>query len=123
MTFVVRTAADPTSLIPVVRRVITEVDPNAPILDMIMPVAIRDRLMDRERVLTIVLGVFGSIALLLTCLGIYGMLAYSVNRKTSEIGVRMALGALPHDVLYMVFKECLVPVVIGITIVLPRHLP
>jgi predicted permease len=116
MIFNVRTAADPLALIPTIRRIIGEIDPSEPILDIITPLEIRDRLVDRERMLATLLAVFGSMALLLSCLGIYGMLAFFVNRRTAEIGVRMALGAHSQDIIRMVVRESLTAVVIGIAL-------
>ena len=62
---------------------------------------------------------FGGLALLLACIGVYGTMAYRVSRRTHEIGVRLALGAHRHDVLWMITKECLILVVVGLVTGVP----
>ena len=73
-----------------------------------------NRRIQQERQLTIQLILFGAVALLLCAIGIYGMLAYTVGFRTPEIGLRMALGAQRSNVVSMVIRESLTPVVIGI---------
>lgn len=116
MTFVLRTSQDPMTLLPPVREAVNKLDPSVPVLDAITPVDLRDRMMNRERLFMDLLIFFGALGVFLTCLGIYGMLNYMVSRRTSEIGVRMALGASRSDVVRMVVRESLVPVGVGITI-------
>jgi len=122
-TFVLRTAGDPASLSPTVRRIMNEFDPNLPIFDVMTQQEQVSRRVQQERLLTNLLVLFGGIALLLCCLGIYGMLAYSVSRKTSEIGLRMALGAQRPAVVRMVVRESLIPVAIGIVVGLGAAFP
>jgi len=66
-----------------------------------------------ERLMARLSAAFGSLAILLTCIGVYGVLVYSVSRRTSEIAIRMALGAMPWDILRLVVGEGLRPVVVG----------
>jgi ABC-type antimicrobial peptide transport system permease subunit len=72
-----------------------------------------------ERLMASLAGGFGVLGLLLACVGLYGLLAYSVARRTREIGVRMALGAQPSGVLWMVGKGALRLVVLGVALGLP----
>ena len=76
----------------------------------------------RERVVAILSSVFGGLALLLGCIGLYGTLAYAVVRRTAEFGVRMALGANARTLVRMVIGESLRPVVLGIVVGLPLAL-
>jgi predicted permease len=115
MTFAVRTAAeDPTELVPAVRNVLAGMDPNLPIYDVAAQREWIDLNVMQEERYARLLVVFGAIAVLLACSGIYGTLAYLVNRRTSEIGIRMAIGARRYDVVGMILRESLIPVVVGI---------
>lgn len=116
VTLVLRTEGDPAALIPTVRSAMAELETTAPIYGEITPLTLRDRQIKQERLLATLLVFFASVALLLSCLGIYGMLAYAVNRRTSEIGLRMALGAPQGKVIRMVVRDCLVPVGTGIVL-------
>lgn len=78
-----------------------------------------DRMMIQERLLAILSSFFGALALLLACIGLYGLMAYSVSSRTAEIGIRMALGAKPGTILRRVWREVLMLVGIGIIIGLP----
>ena len=75
-----------------------------------------------ERLTAVLSGFFGVLALMLACLGLYGVMAYTAARRTNEIGIRMALGATRSEVLGMVLKECLLLVGIGIVIGIPAAL-
>src|SRR2546426_5002600 len=78
------------------------------------PVELRDTQIKRERQVTVLLVLFGLVALILCCLGVYGLLAYIVTQRKPEIAVRIALGARRDEVLLMVLRESLVPAAIGI---------
>jgi putative ABC transport system permease protein len=82
--------------------------------DVMTGVAYKEREWKKERLLMGFLVFFGLLALLISCLGIYALLAYSVNWRTAEIGIRMALGAQRPAVIRMVVRESLVPVIVGI---------
>jgi putative ABC transport system permease protein len=105
MTLVVRCAADPDSTVSAVRLRIAALDSEAPVYD----VALADQLIDRStaprRLDLLLLGVFAGLALLLAVVGIYGLLAYAVGRRTREIGIRLALGAHPAGILRLVIGE------------------
>jgi ABC-type antimicrobial peptide transport system permease subunit len=101
---------------PAVRQVLTGLDPDVPVLDSMTPVQLRDVLIKRERFSAGLLICFSVACLLLSCMGLYSMLAYAVSERTSEISIRMALGAKSRQVVHMVIRESIAPVIIGLSI-------
>lgn len=119
MTVFVRTSADPTSMFQAVRAKVRELDANLPIVAMrTVQEDLNDTLIT-ERMTASLSVVFGFLATLLAIVGLYGVMAYSVARRTREIGIRMALGALEGRVVWMVMKEVLVLVILGVAAALP----
>ena len=109
-----RTAGDPAALSAAVRRAVTEVDPNQPIWD-VRPLAERiDATFSTARLYTFLLAVFAGLALLLATVGLYGVLAYQVSRRTREFGIRFALGALHAQVMALVLRRGLRLLALGI---------
>lgn len=103
--FIARTSQDPMAMVPALRRAIWSEDKNAPVTDVItMDQLVRlNRAEPKFRAL--LLGSFGAFGLVLAMIGIYGMISYGVTQRTHEIGIRMALGAHPANVLRMVIRE------------------
>ncbi len=116
MNIVVRSAGDPTALMPLLRQEVRALDPNLPVANL--------RTMDSHlgialmpaRITGIALGVFGLLGLLLASVGMYGVMAYSVAQRTREIGIRMAIGAAAQDVVRLIMRQGLQLVLIGVVL-------
>jgi hypothetical protein len=115
-TLAVRVAGDPLTLVGPIRQAIRELDPNQPIRSIATLRGVMSESIARDRFFTLLFGVFGGLALVLSAVGVYGVIAYSVGQHTQEIGVRMALGARAADILQMVVREGMFPVFAGITL-------
>jgi len=115
---IVRTQGDPATLAAALRQAVTSVHPDIFVDARTLTSQIEGSLV-RERLLAHLSGFLGALAMLLACVGIYGVVAYGVTRRTSEIGVRMALGAVPGDVVRMVLRETMLLASFGIAIGLP----
>jgi len=104
-TFQVRTAADPATIIPVFRSIVSQVDNNLPLFSIKTESEQIEGSLFQERLIARMSSFFGGLSLLLACVGLYGLLSYEVTRRTREIGVRMALGAKPPDILRFVVGQ------------------
>ena len=114
-----RTTGDPAALVQPVQRALTAADASLAVLDVEpLPDLIRDSIA-QDRLVAQVVTFFGIVALVLAALGLYGVLAYATLRRTSEFGLRMALGARPGDVTGMVLREALTLVAAGVLVGLP----
>jgi predicted permease len=114
MGFALRTAGDPLSAINSVRRIVHELAPTLPVADLTTQSQVIEGTIIQERTFAILCTAFGLLALLMACVGLYGTLAYAVARRTGEIGIRMALGAMRSNIIWMVIREVLVLAGIGL---------
>jgi predicted permease len=119
MTVYVRTTLDPQQVMGSVRRKVQNLDSNIPVYEMRTTQEQLDLSLRTERLVASLSAVFGALATLLAVIGLYGVMAYTVARRTREIGIRMALGAEQGNVIWMVMKEVLVLVGAGVVIGVP----
>ncbi len=117
-----RVAGKPENLEESVRRTLAEIDPNLTVLDMMSLPEQLARNFNQDRLIARLTELYGLLALVLACVGLYGVTAYSVARRTSEIGIRMALGATRSNVLRLVMRSALFQLGLGLAIALPAAL-
>lgn len=118
-TVVIRTGPPPQAMLPFIRKAVADVDPNIPLVEVTTMEEQISKGLQRERMFATLCGGFGALALILSVIGLYGVMSYSISRRRGEIGVRLALGARPRDVLAMVLREGLVLAGAGILIGAP----
>jgi predicted permease len=113
---VVRTAGDPSAMIDTMRAAMQKVDPELPVTGVTTQTDNIENRVSQERLFALAYSLFGGLALLLACIGLFGLMSYSVSRRTNEIGIRMALGAQRSGVVGMVLRESMIMVAIGVTL-------
>jgi len=111
-----RTKGDPAKAIPAVRSVMHSLAPTVPLLAVRTIAQTLDQSLTAPRIGAELLGTFGLLALILAAIGTFGVMSYSVNQRTNEIGIRMALGAQPSDVLRLILSSGMAMVVAGIVV-------
>ena len=116
MTLVVRTDRDPVAIAPSIQREIRSIDPNQPLSDVRTMDQVMSEWVGRSRFNTLLLGLFAGLATLLSAVGIFGVMNYSVALRTHEIGLRLAIGAQPRQVLMLILKQGLVLTIVGVVL-------
>jgi predicted permease len=118
----IRTVSDPTPLTPQVREMINQINDKIPVFGI---TTLSDQLhqnLSQERLIAQLVSFFGALALILACIGLYGVMAQGVARRTSEIGIRMALGARGGNIAWMILRETLCLVLAGLLLGVPAAL-
>jgi putative ABC transport system permease protein len=119
MTLVVRaactagTVCEASTLVPALRQAVWSLDRNLPVADVWTMDAVVDAAQSRPRFTLLLLASFAGVALVLAAVGVYGVMSYTVSRRTHEIGVRLALGAAPRSIVSMIVREGMVVASIG----------
>ena len=119
MTYALRTDGDPQRHAAAVRQIVREADARVPVTNVKTLAADIDQTINQEIVFARLCTAFAVLALVIACVGLYATMAYAVARRTSEIGIRMALGAQRRSVIWMVLREVCVLVAIGLAISVP----
>ncbi len=119
MDFYIRSALPATAIIPAARKEITALDPSIPLANISTLEAQFDSSIAIERSFAMLFGSLGGLAVLLSCIGLYGLMTYSTNQRRAEIGIRMALGALPGEIARKVLSESLLLTIWGLLMGLP----
>ncbi len=116
MAFVIRTAKDPSSIVSPVRELVSAIDPNQPLRDIRTMEEVLAISTASSRFNMLLLSIFAGIATVLAFIGVYGVIAYSVNQRSHEIGIRLALGARRTQIIGMIMGQAAVLILIGISI-------
>jgi predicted permease len=116
LTYTIKTQLSPAAIVPALRNAVQSIDKDLPLRDIRTQTEQIEANISQQRLFAALTAGFGILALVLACIGIYGIMAYNVARRTSEIGVRMALGARTRQVLWMILRETSWLAVFGIAI-------
>jgi predicted permease len=114
--FALRTAVPPLSIVSAARKAVAAVDPNVPLSDITTQRAVRDKGISQETMFATLCGALAAIAVLLSCIGLYGLVSYNVARRTGEIGIRMALGAIRRHIVGPILREVFLMTAAGILV-------
>jgi predicted permease len=117
-----RVHGDPLAILPAARKAVQQMDPNLPLIQPMTQRAQFDLTISRQLLFARLAGFFGLLAVVLVATGVYGTLAYRVNNRTSEIGVRIAMGAQRSQVVWLVLRDSLMLTAVGVTIGIPLSL-
>ncbi len=118
----IRTQSDPTPLTPQVRQMLTQIDDKLPVFGVTTLSDQSKEKLNQERLIAQLVSFFGALALILASIGLYGVMAQGVARRTSEIGIRMALGARGGNIAWMILRETLYLVLAGLILGVPAAL-
>lgn len=119
MTGYIRTRSNPEEMFNSIRKRVHELDGNVPVFDMITLERQMENSLVTERLVTSLSTGFGLVATLLAAIGLYGVMAYTVTRRTREIGIRMAIGAAKAHVLWLILREVILLLAVGTAVALP----
>ena len=115
-TFILHTAGEPTAVVPALQTILSGLDGSLPFTDITTMEEILGSSLGERRFLLTLVGLFAGMALLLALAGVYGVQAYSVSQQTSEIGIRVAMGAEGGRIVRRIMLQALRPAMIGITL-------
>ncbi len=119
VTVVLRTSASPRAILPAVEATLRDIDPNLPLAETFTMHELMARNLQRERMFATLCAAFGALALLLSIIGLYGVMSYHASRRRTEIGVRLALGAAPASITWLVLREALLLTAAGLIAAAP----
>ncbi len=122
MSVELRVHGDPLAILPSARKAVQQMDPNLPLIQPMTQRAQFDLTISRQLLFARLAGFFGFLAVVLVATGVYGTLAYRVNNRTSELGVRIAMGAQRSQVVWLVLRESLMLTAVGVAIGIPLSL-
>jgi ABC-type antimicrobial peptide transport system permease subunit len=122
MTFALRTIGDPLLYVSAVREIVRQADARIPVTNIRTQAAQIDQTINQEIILARLCSAFALLALIIACVGLYGTMAYSVARRTAEIGIRIALGAQRRTVTWMVLRQSCALALAGLAIGIPAAL-